>query len=266
MDKKTEILLQEFEQHIKQYPQSLDSNGLLNKNISFISQLRHQKLRGAYAGKTAFVISCGPSLKEVWDDNMRDLLNDQLVITIKQAKDHVGISSDFHMFNEVRAKEYEYVGDSTIRLSVSKYQPEYPTHIHYPIAGYKYENALFVTNLYERWSLDKSYQRPWGVGIMFELGMHFPIYLGCRSVVIIGFDMNKKGRYHFYDGSETNDSKSYQVDDEEFGYAHASSKAYFDWAKKKGVDVRLYSPLSELQIPQIDLNKVKGYLTKTNSN
>lgn len=213
------------------------------------SERRHDLLKNSYAGETAYIVSCGPSLKAVWSDEIRDFLANKLVISVKQAYDFLPFS-DFHLYNEVRMKSYVYE-EPTIKLSVSQFLSGHPSHIHYPIYAYKYDEALFCTNDYERWDLDKSFVRPWGVGIMFELGLHLPLFLGCKNVVIIGFDMNDKGTYHFYDDHDDQDSEFYKVDREEFAYARASSKVYHDWCSVQGVKVHLYSPLSKLKIPQM---------------
>ena len=215
-----------------------------------INDERHDTLRGAYAGKVAFILTCGPSLDEVWSDELRDVLSHKLAPEI----------ADFHLYNEVRMEDYDYGGNATLRLSVSQFMPDHPSHIHYPISQYKYDDALFVTNDYDKWDLSNGVQRPWGVGIMFELGLHLPLYLGCRAAVIIGFDMNKHGKYHFYDQADQEDSQHYKVDAEEFDYAKHSSKHYAEWANSKGLEVVLYSPLSSLDIPKITRNLVPSYL------
>lgn len=223
---------------------------LSNKDIEGASKRRSLSICNVYQGETAYILSCGPSMKEVWNDKLRNFLNDRLVISIKQAHDLAPEITDIHLYNEIRMKDYDYPG-STLRISCSKFMSEYPSHIHYPIRQYKWDNAIMVTNEYEKWSFAKSYERPWGVGIMFELGLFLPVHLGCKRVVIMGFDMNSKGKYHFYDEAVESDSKFYKVDKEEFQYTKSSIPHYLKWAEAKGVKVKAYSPLSELPIPQV---------------
>ncbi len=223
---------------------------LSENNYTEISKLRNNYLHNFYKGKTAYILSCGPSIDRVWDNKLEDFLSDKLVISIKQAHDLAPEISDFHLYNEVRMKSYNYPAN-TIKISCSKFSPDYPSHIHYPIREYKWEKSLFVTNEYERWQLDHSYERPWGVGIMFEIGLFLPIHLGCKRVLIIGFDMDPNGKYHFYDDSKEKDSKAYKVDRDEFKYVQATIPHLLSWARKLGVDLKLYSPLSALPIPQI---------------
>lgn len=226
-----------------------------------LSRRRHAHLKDAYKGETAFVLTCGPSLGEVWDDNLKDFLSDKLVISVKQAHHQAPEIFDFHMFNEVRMEPYEYPAQTNV-LSVSQFLKDYPSHIHYPIHRYKYHKSLFVTHQYDRWDPERRFVRPWGVGIMFELGLQLPIYLGCKKVVIIGFDMNNTGKYHFYDDKDEEDSVHYDVHKGEFKDAPATIPHYLKWTQKKGTDVKLYSPLSALPIDQLkDFDHVKQYAT-----
>jgi len=238
----------------------VNGDGTVSSVITGLNAERHNKLRGAYAGKVAFILTCGPSLDQVWSEELKEMLSEKLVIAVKQAQKLAPEIVDFHLYNEARMEDYDYGNFPTVRLSVSQFMPDHPSHIHYPIASYKYEDALFVTNKYEEWNLTKGVTRPWGVGIMFELGLHLPIYLGCRAAVIMGFDMNNSGKYHFYDETEQADSKHYKVDSEEFGYARTSSAHYTEWSNSKGMEVALYSPMSELNIPQISADLLPSYL------
>lgn len=229
-----------------------DSNRLLlsNKNYEEISKKRSSHIYDAYKGETAYILSCGPSMEKVWNDELRNFLSDKLIISIKQTHDLAPENTDIHLYNEVRMKDYHYPSD-TLRISCSKFMPEYPSHIHYPIREYNWENAVMVTNEYDKWSLEKSFERPWGVGIMFELGLFLPVHLGCKRVILMGFDMNDRGKYHFYDEAGECDSKFYNVDKEEFQYAKSSVPHYLKWAEARGLEVKLYSPFSELPIGKI---------------
>lgn len=216
-----------------------------------ISRPRNQFLRNQYEGESAYVLTCGPSLEIVWTEELREFLDDKLVLAVKQAHDLAPEIVDYHLYNEVRHREYDYRGE-TIRISVSNFMPEFPSHIHYPIRKYEWEDALFVTDEYDRWSLDKSYDRPWGIGIMFEIGLFLPAHLGCHRMLIMGFDMNQDGKYHFYDDSDDQDSEAYDVDEEEFYFAQRTIPAFMEWAGERGIDVKNYSPMTALDIPQVE--------------
>ena len=119
-----------------------------------------------------------------------------------------------------------------------------------------------ATNDYSKWNLDKEYERPWGIGIMFEIGLHLPIHLGCKRLLIIGFDMNSKGKYHFYRNDNT-DAKLY-AREEEFTYAKKSIPYYLKYAETMGLEVKQFSPQSELPLPELHtFEEVKNWFQNT---
>lgn len=232
----------------------------LDKEV--VSRARNKYLHKQYEGETAYILTCGPSIDEVWGDNLQQFLKDKLVIAVKQTHDLAPEIVDFHLYNEVRHREYDYPAE-TIRVSVSEFMPEFPSHLHYPIRNYEWDEAIFVTDEYEKWRLSNSYERPWGIGIMFEIGLFLPVHLGCDRMLIMGFDMNKEGKYHFYDENKDQDSDAYGVDEEEFYYAQRTIPAFMKWIDNQSIMVRNYSPLTALEIPQVnDLDEWKNLLAE----
>jgi GT2 family glycosyltransferase len=224
-----------------------------------LSLRRLEQLRGHYAGETAYILTCGPSLEAVWNEELKEFLADKLVIACKQAYDLAPEICDFHLYNTVRLKDYDYPHE-TIRMSVWGYPASNPPHIHFPLrANHNYANSLIVTHDYERFGdLVAAYERPLGVGIMFEIGLFLPLLLGCSQTVIIGFDMNETGKYHFYRAEGEGDSRKYAREGE-CRQAQISSDFYWRWAERKGLRAWLYSPLTALMMPRLDtLEKVKA--------
>jgi hypothetical protein len=80
-----------------------------------------------------------------------------------------------------------------------------------------YENTIAYKRDFESLLIEKTFERPWGSGIMYESGLPIALYAGCKKIVTIGWDIGvlneeDKGkkfvRYdHFYadgkDGSKT---------------------------------------------------------------
>jgi hypothetical protein len=234
-----------------------DRNLLGMETAEEVSMLRNEAIRDAYPGETAIILTCGPSIGEVCDDRFLKFISDKLVIAVKQAHDIRPDIVDIHLYNTVRLKVYEYPAP-TMRISVERFfqkTDEYPCHINYPIkhetiVDHDVNKALMATNDYDRWSLDTEYERPWGIGIMFEIGLQLPVHLGCRRLLIVGFDMNRTGKYHFYRTDNT-DARLY-ARDEEFEYSRNSIPHYLKYAEAHGLEVRQYSPLSALPIQKID--------------
>jgi len=256
MDKKTATILMGLPQGRCENPQSPEDKLLLPDQCESLTPIRTAYLKNKYAGQTAYILTCGPSISEVWCDRLCELLADKLVITVKQAHELAPAISDFHLYNTVNLKKYEYPAP-TIRVSIEKapwMRQEYPAHLNYPISlptirEHDVGKSLMGTNDYESWSLENSYERPWGIGIMFEFGLFLPIHLGCRRVLIIGFDMNERGKYHYYRNDES-DASNY-ARSEEFVFSKSTIPHYLKWANARGVEVRQFSPLSDLPIPQV---------------
>jgi hypothetical protein len=216
-----------------------------------LSLSRLQHIRNAYEGETAYVLTCGPSIQEIWNRELRQFLADKLVIAVKQTHDLLSEITDFHLFNRVRIKPYTYPGP-TIRISVWEYMNENPAHIHFPLrSDQSWERSIIVSNEYKHYgNLMTEYDRPLGVGIMFEIGLFLPVHLGCRKIILMGFDMNAEGSYHFY-RNDCSDSSAYARPGE-CEKAQSSVSHYHQWVQSLGIEVALYSPLSALPLPKID--------------
>lgn len=97
---------------------------------------------------------------------------------------------------------------------------------------------------------------------MYEVGLFLPELLNAKKVIIIGFDMNRDGRYHFYDNSHSHDSASYQVDEDEFYYNQRTIPHYEKWMADKGIAVALLSPESALPFNKklVDIDDLKSFM------
>ena len=198
--------------------------------------------------RVVFILTCGPSL-ELYIENeaLRQHLKDSYCISMKQAFNYFSTETDMHIVNEIRYQNYDYSTNRPLILSTGSLNENIITDAHFPIFDYAYKSSTFVTNKYEEAKLSNlKVVRPWGIGVMYELGLFIPELIGAKKVVIIGFDMNNTGKYHFYDHQSHQDSQSYLVDTDEFSYNQQTIPFYENWMNKKGIDVALMSPLSTL--------------------
>jgi len=53
------------------------------------------------------------------------------------------------------------------------------------------EKSLAASLKYEKYLLTRSLNRPFGPGIMHELGIYLPLLLGCKEINIIGWDLGE---------------------------------------------------------------------------
>ena len=89
------------------------------QNLNSIEE-RLDLLRLKYRGETAYVVTCGPSLKTYSEDKLKSFLKDQLVISLKQSYDVVGDVADFHILNTYNFKEYNWHEDTIVSWNVAK--------------------------------------------------------------------------------------------------------------------------------------------------
>ncbi len=163
-------------------------------------------LSGRAAGKDVFVLSCGPSLSEYSADQLREYLSGSCVIVVKQAYDVVPDLADFQILNTWNSQRYDYsrrrpfilregalgdppvFGDSDLNLVVKK-----PSALSEQLAR-KQNFADF--------SFARSLDRPWGPGVLYEIGFYLAQHLGARRVITLGWDVGAKNSSvmpHFYD-------------------------------------------------------------------
>lgn len=198
--------------------------------------------------KVVLLITCGPSLELV--KNMfgfKQILDKHFLICIKQAYNEFQNQTDIHIVNDIRYPGYKYGPNKPLVLSVGKSSSNVTSDAHFPIIDYGYSTATFVTNDYDGDSLvNKPYFRQNGVGIMYELGLFIPQLLNCKKLVIVGFDMNKVGKYHYYDDDKAENAMSYSVDNQELMYNQKTTPYLEEWLRSINIDVALFSPLSSL--------------------
>jgi hypothetical protein len=215
----------------------------LRKAIRAATSTREQLnlVRRAYAGEDAYIISCGPSTAEAWSPIIESFLSDKLVIAIKQAFDLAPDIYDFHIINNVHEKSYKQT-NSTVRISTTSTANLCDLHLPTPRSN-TYNRCLAVTRDYDRWTLDQSHNRPWGVGVMHEVGIFLPVHLGCRSLTVLGWDLCGS---HFYEAKKSTPSYETLLIVE-------SAPSLAAWMHDSGCPIRLYSPQSRIPIQQISL-------------
>tara|TARA_R100001463_G_scaffold92749_3_gene147539 strand:+ start:6257 stop:7072 length:816 start_codon:yes stop_codon:yes gene_type:complete len=183
-------------------------------------------LHNRYEDQTAYVLAPGPSLGNHDVQKLKDFLSDKFVVGIKQMYDLYSEVTDIHLMNFDNYKDYEY-NDSTIACWIV-YMPNHAPYIiqndircdfMMPLTRNwgSYETTIAAQRDFESLLIERSFERPWGAGIMYESGLPIPLYTGCKKIITIGWDIGvlkkedegkKHIRYdHFYakgkDGEKT---------------------------------------------------------------
>lgn len=243
----------------------------LRNRIQQTADLQQQVdlLAGAYQGEAAYLLACGPSLNSVWSDRAEHFLRDKLVIAVKQAYEQVPGSADFHLLNPWNYQPYEYAEPAPIvAASRAPDDPDTPgmkADLLFPVPDPRnYAERLATTWHFDRWLLSQSHDRPWGPGVVYELGIYLLVHLGVSHIVTLGWDLGERNSpvmEHFFEeaepGSGEDDGilnkpqvRSFEVDD-----IATSTRALYYWLRSKGISLDAVSDRSLVDgaVPRISL-------------
>lgn len=160
---------------------------------------RLQMIKNKYLNKTAYIVSAGPSLKNYNIDKLKFFLKDKFVIAVKQVYDLLQEVVDIHVLNFDNYKPYTYVDNSTIvNFIVNKpSQPYYilsnniPCDFMLPLTRNHsgHENTIAARKDFDSLDINKSFERPWGSGIMYESAIPLALYGGVSKIITLGWDI-----------------------------------------------------------------------------
>lgn len=157
-------------------------------------------LKGAYAGETAYLLACGPSLNDYDADYLRDVLKDKFVATIKQAYFKAPDLVDFHFFNCSNLPQgeipYPYE-DNVISVASSNYgwgqrwSKDQPVDLFFKIpTRVETSKVMTVDRNFDDYTFDKGIVRNYiGPGINYETVFPMLEWLGFSKIVTIGYDL-----------------------------------------------------------------------------
>lgn len=175
------------------------------------------------------MLSCGPSLGDLRDVQIRELAKGRVVVAIKQAYLRCPDIVDYHLVNGVNFKRYDYRG-SKAKVIGHGVDPKmgkrdiwfknHDTKKHGNIPegwNSSLRKSVAINKNYDDYLLHICPSRPSGPGIVYTLGYYLGIHLGVSKLILTGFDLGlpgKKGVEHFYgknssvplSGNKTNES------------------------------------------------------------
>lgn len=239
-------------------------------------------LENAYLDEPCYMLATGPSLGAIWNDDLKDFLSDKLVIAVKQAYDLAPEIMDFHLLNPWNYQPYDYKGQEPIILaSKGDKDPETPGMepdllFHVPEPS-NWEKRLATTFHFDKYLFSKTLNRPWGPGIVYELGFYLMIHLGVKEIITLGWDLgdvNSPTMEHFFHEESATSKKSDGVANkprirgfEVADIANSTPAAYY-WLRSKGINLYVASDRSMVDpvVPRISIFDVDrsrwGYKTE----
>jgi hypothetical protein len=225
---------------------------------AFLLKTKMELLENAYAGETAYVLTCGPSINEFWSDSVRAFLKDKLVMSVKQTYDLAPEVCDFHILNSWNYMPYAYSEPRPIVVGErAPNDPETPgmtSDLMFKVPRpSSFEERLATTWHYDEWLFSRTFDRPWGPGVMYELCFPLLVHLGVKEIVTMGWDLGEKNIQsmpHFFREEPTGSEKSDGIANKprirpyEVGDIAKSTKALYYWLRAKGIYLYVISDRS----------------------
>jgi len=240
----------------------------------------HEKIslmKDSFKGETCYLLSCGPSLSDYDEQELREKLKDKLVLSVKQAYNKYPDITDFHFFNccnlpnpvgDPLLEHYQYNDNEPIVVASSNYDPgqrwspfqKTDVFFKIPIRTEIDNKFLVNTKDFEKYCLDKTIKRPCGPGIILETVLHTAVHLGVSKIIAIGYDLSKenpkkqKDHKHFYGETSKLFNRADVLPWEVKAHVNITEEMY-NWLLSKDVQLELASDKSALfeGIPRITL-------------
>ena len=219
---------------------------------------RFAVLHNAYQGETAYIVSCGPSVKEIDLDVLKAKLSGKLVLAVKQSYEFLREVTDFHIYNCANYKEYAYSEPKPVVFECTTLLPKdgffnRACDLKSFIYERRVQKSLAVDGKFEDYEFSKVLERPYGPGIMYEAVFHFAVHLGVKEIVTIGWDNSNSGlptdKLHFYDtmegnyidGNDQKQTVNRQMLDAEEKITIDAIKKMNEWLTSKDIVLRILS-------------------------
>ena len=236
---------------------------ILTKFDDSYDRVRHMK--DYYKGETAYILGTGPSIDKI---SSFEKLNDKLVISMKQSLRYVS-TADFHLLNFCNLTRYNYENNNTI-VGWTIWDQHQPNTIlqnfscDFILPTYKLndgradlDNSIaFNLDKLDLLDMNKELSRPWGPGTMYELAIPLALYLGCKKIVTIGWDLFASELNKFSNDTESlyqphcyNDNDlqfietNTKINKKEILGVINSTKHLYEWLDKRGIELEIVDPL-----------------------
>ena len=250
----------------------------MHKNTKYLRNIMLQyedisdrlaQLKNSYEGETCYIVSAGPSLKNFENNYLKDKLKDELVISVKQSMNLLKGIADFHVLNFTNFQPYDYVGseDTIVTWEVfEQYHPNmilsnnFKCELMLPVVGNHESDIVKRINesqagmeSFDDWTLDKTMNRMYGPGIMYEVVIHLALHLGVKKIKTICSDIGDVSKFkqdnlyedvwqdHAYDGYDNIQYAKTPMNYHEVNTVVKSVKYLSEWLKSKGVDFEIIS-------------------------
>ena len=255
-----------------------DETTSLKKQINKVKTLQQKVdlLKDSFKGETCYVLSCGPSLLDYTEKELREKLDGKLVLAVKQAYNRVPDLVDFHFFNCANipsprgfpiVEHYQYETGEPIVVASSNYplgqrwskHQKHDLFFKIPIRTEINNQFVCKTKNFDDYDLSNNIERPCGPGIMYETVIYMAAHLGVKKIVAIGWDLSQTNPkdpseyQHFYKQEDMfikGDILPWEV-----AVTCEASKELYEWLQGQNIELEIASNKSSLyeKIPRVVL-------------
>jgi hypothetical protein len=154
-------------------------------------------LSNSYKDVDCVILTAGPSINDIELSQLRKFLKNKVIIAVKQTYNLVPDLVDIHLINTDNYQLYDFLENDPIKIKVSVdgiraktpcYHEDLNFFINKSVAVDK-KDSLAYTREFAKYKILDSISRPWGPGIMYEIGVYLPQLLGCGKLFVIGWDL-----------------------------------------------------------------------------
>ncbi|GHG97629.1 hypothetical protein [Pseudodonghicola xiamenensis] len=257
------------------------------------TEAKVQVLKDQAASDSCVILACGPSLNEYSPEQLRELCKDSVVLAIKQAFAYVPEVCDFLLLNTWNYQKYDFGQRRPVILyekgpADPTVYGEHDIVFDLPRAS-DLSQQLARSKRYDDYAFDASVNRPWGPGVLYEIGFYLAHYMGFKSIVTLGWDVGAKSTSvmpHFYDRPSPQRTRTLaksrwirslaernrflheggvlynkpRIIPEEVEICAAASGDWYDWLTAQGIDLKIVSKgaIVDARIPRTRLEDVLG--------
>jgi hypothetical protein len=201
-----------------------------------------------------------------------------LIISVKQTYIESADIVDFHLLNSWNYQIYDYKEPKPIVL-MERADDDPPTPgiqadllFHIPDPR-DFANRLATAFAFDKWLFTKQIHRPWGPGVLYELGIYLLVHLGVKEVITLGWDLgelNVPYMKHFFKEEPPDSSKSDGIFNKprirpfEVSDIAESTRALYYWLRSKGIYLYVVSnhSLVDPVVPRISIFQDPARLPK----
>ncbi len=246
-------------------------------------------LRDTLKGKTALVISAGPSADNWQEVYEKEKHNIPVIVCIKQTLNLIDIPCDIHFINSANLIKYKYQPNTlSIMTRNSKAAPIFGKYdVEFQLMSefnYKPEYYLATNQCFDCYTLDKTgMTRPIGPGIMHESVFHTLAHMGVNKIITVGWDIadSTGGNRHFDQIKDRGQDKPYSPSEfkikiekyltylrlipvyKKLGFSKRYVKGFINYYLGKKVNLAGMA-IGEAEIVSSSIESLKQWLEKNN--